>query len=350
MTEMTHAAVARRFALAAAFLAAVAHASTPLPPELADCTAIESGADRLACYDRILRPQGRPAAAAPSAPPAGVGEVAAPAAAPGATVDAGPLGERWAIDRGARILVRPHEPTYLLLGRYSNAVNQRPASPTRPAGPADLGLDDLEAKYQLSFKFRLVDFDTPWAPDLWFGYTQQSHWQVYDEAQSRPFRETNYAPELIFGWSPDVAVGSWRWRVANVGLLHQSNGSSNPLSRSWNRVYAQFGIERDDWLLLVRPWVRLDESGDDDDNPDIVDFLGHGDVVLSYRRGEHVVSGKARYNAGTGHGYVEGSWTFPLLRGLNGYLQATSGYGESLIDYDWRQTTIGLGVSLYDWQ
>jgi phospholipase A1 len=356
MTKMIHAAVARLLPLAAALLVAAAHASMPLPPELVDCAAIESGDDRLACYDRILRPQSRPAAAAT---PAGGGQAAAaaPAVPPAppappapAAVDNGPLGERWAIDRGARILVRPHEPTYLLVGRYSNAVNQRPASPTRPAGPVDLGLDDLEAKYQLSFKFRLVDFDAPWAPDLWFGYTQQSHWQVYNDELSRPFRETNYAPELILGWNPDVALGGWRWRVANVGLLHQSNGRSTALSRSWNRVYAQFGIERDDWLLLVRPWVRLGEDGDDDDNPDIVDYLGHGDVVLSYRRGEQVVSGKARYNVGTGRGYVEGSWTFPLLRGLNGYLQATSGYGESLIDYNARQTTIGLGVSLYDWQ
>ncbi|MCU0814683.1 MAG: phospholipase A [Burkholderiaceae bacterium] len=96
--------------------------------------------------------------------------------------------------------------------------------------------------------------------------------------------------------------------------------------------------------------MRLGEDGDDDDNPDIVDYLGHGDVVLSYRWRDSVVSGKARYNVGTGRGYVEGSWTFPLLRGLNGFLQATSGYGESLIDYNARQTTIGLGVSLYDWQ
>jgi phospholipase A1 len=134
------------------------------------------------------------------------------------------------------VAARPHEPTYLLVGRVTDRVNERPASPTRPAGPVDIGLEDVEAKYQLSFKFRVGDFSPAWAPDLWIGYTQQSHWQVYNADLSRPLRETNYAPELMFVWHPGTQVGPLRWRLFNLGLMHQSNGRSQVLSRSWNRV------------------------------------------------------------------------------------------------------------------
>ena len=51
----------------------------------------------------------------------------------------------------------------------------------------------------------------------------------------------------------------------------------------------------------------------------------------------------------TGKGAAQFSWTSqPLLGPLRGYVQLFSGYGETLIDYDWNQTTIGIGVALND--
>ena len=312
------------------------------PVQLERCAAIGDDRLRLACYDAAV--QG-PAVTPP--PP----QLSAQPAQPAATPPASQLDRLWAIGtRGSdsRFDLRPHKASYFLAARYSTAPNVRPSSPAWEPPPADLDVQSVEAKFQLSFKVKMADIGGHGSAALWAGYTQQSHWQMYNADASRPFRESDYEPELMLALHPDLEALGWRWRLLVVGLNHQSNGGSDPLSRSWNRAYAQFGIERGDFALLLRPWWRIPESSGDDDNPDITRYLGHGDVVGIYRLGGHSLSALARYNLDSGYGALQLGWHFPLARRVRGYLQFFSGYGESLIDYNVRQTTIGIGVSLAD--
>jgi phospholipase A1 len=179
-----------------------------------------------------------------------------------------------------------------------------------------------------------------------------SHWQVYNAGLSRPFRETNYEPEVfgIWGFDQPLFLG-WRARFLGLGLNHQSNGRAEPLSRSWNRVIAQAGLEQGDWSVLVRPWWRIKERSDDD-NPGIERYIGQGELVITRKAGAHVASLQLRHSLKGGdesRGSVLLDWAFPVSSYLKGHLQVFSGYGETLIDFNHRQTTVGLGVSLVEW-
>src|SRR3546814_5402600 len=86
------------------------------------------------------------------------------------------------------------------------------------------------------------------------GYTQSSRWQVYNGETSRPFRETNYEPEILLVFRNNYQLGGWKGRMAAVGINHQSNGRADPLSRSWNRVMFNVGLDRENWAVMFRPW------------------------------------------------------------------------------------------------
>lgn len=245
--------------------------------------------------------------------------------------------------------VRAYKPTYVLLARWSDNPNDAPQSPSHEPLSVPTAVQSPEAKFQFSFKFLLASFAEGNRLALWATYSQQSHWQLYNAKASRPFRETNYEPELLLAWLPDQRVLGMNWSLLSVALTHQSNGRANPLSRSWNRLQFQAGFDKGNFMLLLRPWIRLNEDPATDDNPDLEHYLGHGEVVAAWKLGGHTLAAQGRLNASTGKGAFTGTWSFPLARKIRGHVQVFSGYGESLIDYNWRQNTVGIGVSLADW-
>jgi phospholipase A1 len=244
-----------------------------------------------------------------------------------------------------------HKPNYILIGAY-NGSGYDPKLWQEAYNEPDLQWEDTEAQFQLSVKFPLLVnlFDDTF--DIYGAYTNRSFWQIYDE-DSAPFRETNHEPEVWVQFHPGWELWGFKNTWNSFGLNHQSNGQGGVLSRSWNRVFAWFTVERGNLAMSIKPWYRIPESDSSDDNPDIGDFMGHYELSASYKWGENVFSLMSRNNleSGFSKGAVQASWSFPLWDWpyLKGYVQWFSGYGQSLIEYDQYANTIGVGFSLTDW-
>ncbi|MCB1554137.1 MAG: phospholipase A [Xanthomonadales bacterium] len=339
--------------------AAAAHADADTESHLQRCARIEHDAQRLACFDEVAR-DASPRRSHPDrvAKQEHVDDVhriepARPEAGSGDSM----LDRRWELDPDSKLGVfnlRAHRPIYILPVFWNPDPNRQPTS-DNPANVVDApqSLKQVENKFQLSFKTKVAEGLIGDRGDLWFSYTQSSRWQLYNENASRPFRETNYEPEidLVFGIDEPL-FGDWRARMLAFGAVHQSNGRDLPLSRSWDRLKFTFAAERDGWVVMLRPWWRIGESAAKDDNPHAEDFLGRADLHVVHQRKEHEFSMLLRHSLRTGdrsHGAVQWDWSFPLQRYLRAHIQLFDGYGESLIDFNHRSTYLGIGVSLLPW-
>lgn len=243
-----------------------------------------------------------------------------------------------------------YKPTYIMPITWMVDTNTKPTNPRLGATSYDYELENEEAKYQISFKVPLL---TGWLEDrttLWFGYTQRSFWQVYNKDDSAPFRETNYEPEVFLRHQANWNLGAVTLASMTVGINHQSNGQSEPRSRSWNRIMASAGFAYGRWLFVVQPWYRIPESSKDD-NADIERYLGHADYNFVYKLSEdRTISMKLLNNLRSdNHTSVEFGYSFPMGDTIKGFFQYYNGYGESLIDYNQRTERFGIGIMLNDW-
>jgi phospholipase A1/A2 len=287
-------------------------------------------------------------ALAPSGTP--LADTAAPAA------PSSLLSKYWELDaadkRGIFNFVG-YKPNYVLPLHVTSRINRAPQSPTQAA----VALPDYrrdEAKFELSLRTKLAqDLLLPGA-DLWVGFTQLTLWQIFNGTDSKPFRNTDYEPDVMAilptpkAWR-ELPLG-WQWRYTQFGLAHQSNGQSDPLSRSWNRVYVAGGFERGDWSLTARFNQRLNEDRETDNNPDLVTYRGRGEFQLTWAHGLQTASLLYRTTlTGLKYGAVQFEWSYPVSgdqpNGLRWFVQAFRGYGETLTDYNFRQTSFGVGVT-----
>lgn len=179
-------------------------------------------------------------------------------------------------------------------------------------------------------------------------YTQKSFWQT--GKHSFPFRETNYEPEIFvqLPYENSSVLKSYK-----LGFNHNSNGKDKELSRSWNRLYLEGNFQLSELFIVPKVWYRIPEKNDDN-NPNIENYYGYGDLTFIYAYQKHQFELILRNNLqfdDKNKGSAEFNWTFPLPRLLYstntyGLFQAFSGYGNSLIDYDRETNRVGLGIAL----
>ena len=221
------------------------------------------------------------------------------------------------------------------------------------------GSSPANAKFQFSFKYRLFGSGETRAPEWsWLngfhlGYTQTSFWDL--AAPSSPFRDSSFRPALIyeFGLRKFSQVPGEPVSYVRIAAEHESNGKDGLNTRSLNTLYVEpnivFGVG-DAWhiVLNARAWVY---GRSVKDNPDIQDFRGNArvgiGVVQTYGLG---LAAHVGGNPGTGKGNVQVDVTYALsdLIGLDLYLtgQMYTGYGESLLNYNRKDTRVRFGFSI----
>jgi outer membrane phospholipase A len=264
-----------------------------------------------------------------------------------------------------------------LVDRPSNAltltVARRDGAPVAPGGPIaeerepPLSENDpmyfivgtrggTSARFQLSFKYRLFDAsagfgqERPWLSGLYFGYTQNSLWDLSTE--SKAFRDTSYRPSIFWKW--ERADPRFFFDGARLGLEHESNGGDTETSRSIN-------------IAFVRPELRwpLDEGAsfeftpkiyaylDKEENTDIAQYRGYVDWRFRFESGANwIATTVLRHGtADKGSILVDVSRRIRDLKfgPVSGYLhvQFFAGYGESILEYNVKnksQLRIGFAI------
>lgn len=197
-----------------------------------------------------------------------------------------------------------------------------------------------DIKFQLSLALRL--WNIKGKVDIFATYTQHSVWDIYQE--SCPFRETAYNPGVWAAWQVKDDL-----RLL-FGLEHESNGMGGTDSRSFNYatvacLYEPFEHGR----FGARVWYGYY------DRENISRYFHYRGIMqlwaTFHTRDERVFVTAmvnptitfTKYNL-----QLDASWRMakrgdwiPSL-----YVQYNYGYGDTMLDYNRRSSTIRIGISL----
>ena len=191
------------------------------------------------------------------------------------------LSKNWELDRQDQrgtFHIMEYQPIYIMPIRFTDLPTKQPQSlnAERPI-PESRDYQNVEIKFQVSLKAKILQ-DAFAKGDVWVAFTQQAHWQMYNGGLSRPFRELNYEPELIFTYPINFSAGNLKLKMLGLSINHQSNGKEASHSRSWNRFIL---IALGKWERVTfnfQLWKRFTETAMEDDNPEIEDSLAAADL------------------------------------------------------------------------
>lgn len=250
--------------------------------------------------------------------------------------------------RNSEFGLKPHYPNYLLPYGYSTKEY-------RSYTPSDQ-YRNIEAELQVSLKIEALYNFFGWDETLSLAYSHRSFWQAYTE--SSPFRETNYNPEVFLTFPlSEPRIPSLR--ALSFGLGHLSNGQGNiekanisgdsvylkNRSRSVNYVYGVASLQHGPLLTDITLWLPNRHNGDLEDNPDIMDYVGYGNIKFRYFYQKNLFTLMSRFNIETKKGAVEFTYSYPVADDVYFFTKIFSGYGESLIDYNNDVTKFSIGFS-----
>ncbi len=245
---------------------------------------------------------------------------------------------------GRTFVITAHNPNYILFTSFDDP-NQ---APYEQATGIREPVEDTEMIFQVSFKAPLWRNILGSNIDGYMGYTARSYWQLFNDDISSPFRETNYEPELFIRNVDNHEILGTTVTGWSLGFNHQSNGRTEPLSRSWNRILGRTGLDLNkDLTVLLRAWYRIPEDDDDDDNPGMHKYLGYGDIHAIWTPNRNTFTVMLR--PGTQKTSFELTWSDPISKVFRVYAQYYKGYGESLVDYDYENERIGIGIAMTDY-
>ena len=249
--------------------------------------------------------------------------------------------ERQSVDRAFSITA--HKPNLILPATYNDTPNTAPFDAIGEQG----AVEELEAIIQVSVKFPLVNDLFNRRNDIFFAYTTRAWWQAYNSELSKPFRETNYEPEVFlrhYGGPSAMGLALAHW---DIGYVHQSNGRSQALTRSWDRLFARTMIDIGSELsLMLESWYRLPESKKHDELPREYQYFGYGQMRFIYANRKNTYT--YTWRPGTKKQSSELTWSYPLSRHFRFYVSYFHGYGESLLDFSARTERIGIGFAVND--
>ncbi len=233
-----------------------------------------------------------------------------------------------------------YRPTYILPFYYTATPDTAVYQSNTPNNQQVMH-EELKAQISLTMPIipKLVNDKT----SLNIAYTQLSYWQVY--ASSQYFRETNYEPEIF------VSSHFYRNWLVSGGFDHQSNGRGGDLERSWNRAIASSYVSGPDWLFGVKVWGLIFQNQSSNlHNPDIAHYLGYDSLLFSYKFHNVVASIQTQnVESGFARGSTTLSLSYPVAKNLSLYTEYFHGYGQSLIEYNHKTNSIGVGFVLNDW-
>jgi len=255
-----------------------------------------------------------------------------------------------------------HHDNFLLFGGHSSTslIQKHWDSNGERDYSKDYKRNTNEAQFQISLKVPLIMNIFETTADLYVAYTQNSYWQVYNGLHSRPFRETNYMPELFVTWQPNIDLGWTTLDKTRISLIHQSNGQDLGYSRSWNKTELMAQFRNDNLIYGFNIWKRWKEDtktspadSEGDDNPDLVDYIGKQKLFAKYQYNHYGFAIEHQnniFNYNIHKGNTKFDLTLPTPSdNFDLFIRYFYGYGESLIDYDVKIRRLSLGVKIHEW-